>query len=152
LLNRILNFIKLSETKSKESDSNDIIVCGLALLIEVAKSDNEFSDVELKEITQIACHQFSIPQEQKGELLTLAKSISTESTSLYEFTSVINEHYSSEEKFQLISAMWKVAFADSKIDRYEEHIIRKVADLIYVPHMKFIEAKHEASLTVKSVH
>jgi len=149
MLNRILSYIKAPEKKAEETSSNHVIVCSLALLIEVAKSDNEFSEIELYEITQIACKQFSLAQEQEGELLALAKTISTESTSLFEFTSVVNKHYSTAEKYQLIFAMWKVAFADKKIDRYEEHVIRKVADLIYVPHMKFMEAKHQASLTVK---
>ena len=141
MLNRILNFIKLSETKSKESDSNDIIVCGLALLIEVAKSDNEFSDVELKEITQIACHQFSIPQEQKGELLTLAKSISTESTSLYEYTRLINDLCDYQDKLKLINNLWTIAFADKHLDKYEEFLIRKISDLLYVSHSDFIQQK-----------
>ena len=149
MLNRILSYIKSPEKKVEETSSSNIIVCSLALLIEVAKSDNEFSDIELQEITQIACQQFSLTQEQESELLTLAKNISKESTSLYEFTSVVNEQYDSEEKYQLIFAMWKVAFADKQIDRYEEYIIRKVADLIYLPHVKFMKAKHEASLAIK---
>lgn len=149
MLNQILNFLKIPEKQTEETRANNIIVCSLALLIEVAKSDNEFSDIELAEITQIACEQFSLTQGEKDELLTLAKTISKESTSLYEFTSVVNEHYNATEKYQLIFAMWKVAYADEQIDRYEEHVIRKVADLIYLPHVKFMEAKHEASLAVK---
>ncbi|WP_197476224.1 TerB family tellurite resistance protein, partial [Oleiphilus sp. HI0043] len=62
-----------------------------------------------------------------------------------EHTDLINKKFDSDSKYRLILAMWKIAYADSDIDRYEEHLIRKVSDLIYIPHTLFIKAKHEAS-------
>jgi len=41
--------------------------------------------------------------------------------------------------------MWQVAFADDNLDRYEEHLIRKVAELTYVSHQDFIRLKHSSS-------
>ena len=68
-----------------------------------------------------------------------------ESTSLYEFTRVINDHYSAEQKLQLVSCMWQVAYADGNLDKYEEHLIRRVAELTYVPHQDYIRVKLEAA-------
>ena len=62
-------------------------------------------------------------------------------TSLYEFTRLVNDHYSAREKGELIEAMWRVAYADAELDKYEEHLIRRVAELIYVPHEEFIRSK-----------
>ena len=67
-----------------------------------------------------------------------------EATSLYEFTRVINDHYGPEEKLTLIASMWQVAYADGDLDKYEEHLIRQVAELTYVPHQDYIRCKLEA--------
>ena len=68
-----------------------------------------------------------------------------ESTSLYEFTRVINDHYSAAQKLQLIEAMWVVAYADGNLDKYEEHLIRQVAEPIYVSHEDFMRSKHRSA-------
>jgi uncharacterized tellurite resistance protein B-like protein len=68
-----------------------------------------------------------------------------EATSLYEFTRIINDHYSAQQKVQLIGAMWAVAFADGNLDKYEEALIRQVAELTYVPHQDYIRCKLAAA-------
>ena len=66
-------------------------------------------------------------------------------TSLYDFTKVINDHCSPDQKLQLISAMWTVAYADGDLSKYEEHLIRQVADLTYVSHSDYIHCKLAAN-------
>ena len=73
-----------------------------------------------------------------------AKENQNSSTSLYEFTRKINDEYKFEDKKNLILSMWKIAFADGNIDKYEEYVIRKVSDLIYISHPDFIESKQVA--------
>ena len=68
-----------------------------------------------------------------------------ESTSLYEFTRVINDHCCAEEKVDLVGAMWAVAYADGDLDKYEEALIRQVAELTYVPHADYIKSKLAAA-------
>ena len=68
----------------------------------------------------------------------------TDSISLYDFTSVINEKLSREERYQLLVLLWKVAYADGRVDKYEEHYVRKISDLLYLDQSDFIRAKHEA--------
>ena len=63
---------------------------------------------------------------------------------MYQFTQRINRYCSHEEKFHLITGMWRIAFADGDLDKYEEYIIRKVSDLIHLGHGEFIRAKHAA--------
>ena len=146
MIKRILSFFEdVSKQDSQSSNSHSIVLASLALLIEVAKSDHDIDTVELEEIVKLAIKTFGIAQEEHETLIAQAKEVASNSTSLYEYTSVINEHYSEKQKYQLIHAMWRVAFADGRLDRYEEHLIRKIADLIYVPHVQFIEAKHNAS-------
>ena len=44
------------------------------------------------------------------------------------------------EKDQLNSAK-EIAFADGHLDKFEEHVVRKIADLIHISHNDFIQSK-----------
>jgi len=145
VLTKILDLLKPRQNElSKEDESKELLISSIALLLEVAKSDNSISQEELEQIALLASKQFEISNEEQDELVGIAKNVVRDSTSLYQYTTIINDNYSQEKKQQLIYSMWCVAFADGRIDRYEEHLIRKIADLIYVPHVKFIESKHDA--------
>ena len=81
-----------------------------------------------------------------AEVRSLIEQASNEvdwSTSLYEFTRVINDNYSADDKLELLSCMWRVAYADGRLDKYEEHLIRQVAELTYIPHSDYIRCKLE---------
>ena len=112
-----------------------------ALLIEVAMADHQFSDVELNNLSVILARKFTLSREQLDELISLAKNETNRATSLHQFTQLISQYCGDEEKFKLMIAMWEMAYADGNLDKYEDYIIRKVADLIYVPHSEFIRAK-----------
>lgn len=113
-----------------------------ALLIEVATADHVFDQVELDALMLLLQRKFSLSQEQLLELTDLAKSEAADATSLYQFTQLINRECSHDEKCGLIKSMWEVAYADKNIDKYEEYVIRKVADLIHVSHSEFMRAKN----------
>lgn len=112
-----------------------------ALLIEVAKADHAFDEGELQHLTVLLERKFSLSPAQLKELAELAQTESEHATSLHQFTQLINRDCTHVEKFELIKAMWEVAYVDNKIDKYEEYVIRKVADLIHVSHSDFIRAK-----------
>ena len=129
------------EIASKEA----IRLAAISLLVQVAKADHSLSDEEESKLVELVnCHFNTSNELEHSELITLAKAKSDASTSLYEFTSSINESYSMSQKFQLITLMWKMAYSDDVIHAYEEHLIRRVADLVYLPHVQFMEAKHLA--------
>ena len=67
-----------------------------------------------------------------------------ESVSFFEFTSLINDSCSRKEKYDLLVILWKVAYADGQLDKYEEYYIRKIKDLLYLSQSDFIKAKLEA--------
>jgi len=112
-----------------------------ALLVEVAMADHQFSEEESHNLGAILERKFSLSQDEQTELISLAKSETNHATSLHQFTQLINQHCTTEEKFKLTRAMWEMAYADGDLSKYEDYIIRKVADLIYVPHTEFIRAK-----------
>lgn len=125
------------------SDDHRRLACA-ALLIEVAVIDNEFDGEELAELKQILASQFNVSNEEVDALVTMAHNECSQATSMYQFTQLVNQHCSFSEKFDLVTGMWRIAFADGDLDKYEEYIIRKVADLIHLGHGEFIRAKQAA--------
>jgi uncharacterized tellurite resistance protein B-like protein len=115
-----------------------------ALLIEVAVVDNEFDNLELSTLKTILNQQFNVPQHQLEELVVMAKEECTNATSLYSFTHLVNRQCDFAEKFDLVTCLWRIAYADGDLDKYEEYVIRKIADLIHLGHGEFIRAKHRA--------
>ena len=104
----------------------------------------ELRDQEQKLTIDTLQKDFQINEDEIDELINLAKENVEDSTSLYEFTRDINDNFDAAERLKLIESMWKIAYADGNIDKYEEHIIRKVSNLIYVAHSDFIKAKLSA--------
>lgn len=115
-----------------------------ALLIEVINSDHELDDREHDEFLNVLQKSLNISDEDIEDLVKLAKEEAAQATSLYEFTRLINDNFEYEKKCELIENMWRIAFSDSKLDKYEEHLIRRVSELIYVKHSDFIRTKLKA--------
>jgi uncharacterized tellurite resistance protein B-like protein len=115
-----------------------------ALLIETARADFTQSAEEQAAMESLLCDALALAPTEVHDLIEQASSRVDEATSLYEFTRVINDHYSDREKLQLVADMWAVAYTDGDLDKYEEHLIRRVAELTYVPHQEYIRCKLEA--------
>ncbi len=142
MLNTFRKFFKGNEhSKSDNSETNRDELAYASLLIEVIKSDDHFDQRENDELLDILRTKLSIERKALDELSELAQKKSDESTSLYEFTREINDKYQYEEKVNLIEDLWRIAYSDERIDKYEDYVIRKVADLIYVTHSDFIKSK-----------
>ncbi len=112
-----------------------------ALLFEVLKADHDMDEREFASIAKVLRATTSKDSREIEELLELARQESSAATSLYEFTSLINEHFDYGRKCALIRHMWRIAYADSELSKYEDYVIRKVCELIYVSHSDFIRTK-----------
>jgi uncharacterized tellurite resistance protein B-like protein len=111
------------------------------LLLDVARADMDVSMEEQHVARQLLERFFPISPEQARALVDAAQREAEQATSLYPFTSLINRECDLEERTRIVGMLWKVSCADGKIDAHEEHLVRKVADLLYVPHARFIQAK-----------
>jgi len=112
-----------------------------ALLIEVAHLDREVTPEEKAAVDLAVRGHMGLSGETVAELLRCAERERADSTDYYQFTSLINGEYDAARKVEL---MWRIAYADDALHRYEEHLIRKIAELLYVPHRAFIATKHRA--------
>lgn len=140
-----------TEQLTKVQPENDAVerehayrLASAALLIEMSRADFQVSQSERDAVTDAIRRTFDLGAAETEHLLELAAQEADSATSLYEFTRLINDHFDRGQKEHLVELMWQVAFADGHLDKYEEHLVRKVADLIHLPHVAFIHAKHRA--------
>lgn len=112
-----------------------------ALMVEVAAADFRQAPEERQILIQALQKSFELSEQDLQQLLDDAERRQQQATSLYEFTSVINEHCSQDEKFEILVHLWEVAFADGELDKYEDHRIRRIAELLHLSHREFIQAK-----------
>tara|TARA_B100000131_G_scaffold235774_1_gene227767 strand:- start:500 stop:943 length:444 start_codon:yes stop_codon:yes gene_type:complete len=144
MLKKISNLFKkkVTETPDEESLSSISKACS-SLLIEVALSDKDFDEEEITSMKEILKTTHGISDETINELVSNAKQTVDESTSLYSYTREVNDNFSYDDKLLLLQSLWDIAYADGNVDKYEEHLIRKISDLIYISHSDFIKAKLE---------
>ena len=136
----------LSNFSNQEEEIEDEKISSLdkacsALLIEVAYADKNFDESEINSLKESLKETYNIDEEIINELISDAKKTIDESTSLYEYTRVVNDEFDYSDKLELLSRIWKLAFADGNLDKYEDHLIRKISDLIHISHSDFIKIK-----------
>jgi uncharacterized tellurite resistance protein B-like protein len=144
MLNKLLAFFKQQE---ETSESHKPELAAAALLVEIMNADHELSDEESESIKTILFETLFLTEEVASELLETAKQQVHEASDLFQFTAIINETYSADEKVSLIESLWKVAYSDKKLDKYEEHMVRRIADLLYVSHSDFMQTKNRIKAT-----
>lgn len=133
--------LTLNAGQTAQQNGKKIELATAALMIELMRTDSHIDAREKDTLALVLREAFALEQDSLQELLNLAETAATQATSLFEFTSLINERYSYEQRVQLIKNLWRVAFADHTLDRYEEHMIRRIGDLIYIKHSDFIRTK-----------
>ncbi|MBL4815886.1 TerB family tellurite resistance protein [Shewanella sp.] len=133
-----------SQAVTPEEKARQLNLAAVSLLLEVIFADETLSEEEAKLLPQLMTKALSLTQAETEELIEEAKKIQGDSISLYEFTKEINEQCDIEQKQKLILAMWKLAYADGQLCQYEDQIIRRTADLLYLKHSELIKMRNLA--------
>jgi uncharacterized tellurite resistance protein B-like protein len=128
--------------ESQEKDETERLqVATCIILLEVAKSDDEFSSIEKATLKAILKKKFEISAEVVEELMEIASKKREESIDLWQFTNLINQNYTKEEKIKIVESAWRVIYADEKLNGYEDHFVHKLAKLLQLDHSELIETK-----------
>ncbi len=109
-----------------------------------ATGDHERLAVVGSELTDVGAALAAV-EDQWLALVEEAERHIDQAHDLYQFTSQVNRAFDESGKVRLLEALWRVARADATVHRYEEHLIRRVADLLHVPHAGFISAKLQSN-------
>ncbi len=141
MISTLKALFEMPQRESEEARRHRLNIAAAAMLIETARADFTQDAEEQAAMEALLRSSLGLRDEEVNSLMVAATERVDVSTSLYEFTRVINDNYSAEQKVQLIGAMWSVAYADGDLDKYEEALIRQVAELTYVPHQDYIRCK-----------
>jgi len=130
------------DSNEKEPDQYWVERLTALLLVEIARSDTKIDAVEIAAIERaIKSSCVSIGTGEIEELIATAKQEAESTVSFHEHIRQINKGFNRRQKLLLIEQMWRVAYADDDLDKYEEYTIRKLSDLLHIEHAEFIKAK-----------
>lgn len=136
-------FQKLSSEPQAElpdtADRVPLAVC--VLLLEVARSDEEFADEERDQIVETLVRRFELSQEDAETLMATSTEERKESLDLWHFTHEVNKNCTRDEKREIITEIWRVIYADGTLDAHEDYLAHKFAKLLNLPHSELISAK-----------
>lgn len=134
----------VSTSSVSDSEERRLRLATVALLVEMMNADDAVDAEEMKTLHRLIRERYLLNDSEASELIELAGQKADEAIDLYQFTRLINQHYSQVQKIRLVEELWRLSVADKYVDRYEEHFVRKIAELIYVPHGDYIGAKLRA--------
>lgn len=135
------------KTENKAPLEHRLQLASAALMVEMIHVDDQITEEEEIKIRQLIKQRFELNKAEIEALLELAHNEKHEAIDYYSFTSLLNTHYSQQQKISLVEDLWKLAYADKQLDKYEEHLLRVLADLLHVPHQDFIRTKHKTLKT-----
>jgi uncharacterized tellurite resistance protein B-like protein len=115
-----------------------------ALLVETVRLDGEIDAAERAAAHRAVRSKFGLDEAEAATLIRLAEEEARDATGYYQFTSLINKQFSAAQKERVIELMWQVAYADADLSANEQHVVRRIADLLHVPHRAYIAAKLRA--------
>ena len=137
-------FNKAPAELSKDPNQNtahDIHVATCALLVEIARIDEKFTDAEMETILSILKEKYGLSRDHADALIAEAEKELEKSVDLWQFAKRINENYSNEEKIEIIETLWRIVYVDGKMDRYEHYLMSKLQNLLRLSHEQLIAAK-----------
>jgi len=145
-LKKILSNESSEALKEENIDISDhhekqLQIATAAIFIEMAKADGEFSDDEREHIVVSLKNRFELEDDYVHDLIELCKVELKDSISLYEFSGVINENFTFEDKYELLKNLWRLIYSDKTLDKYEDHLIKMVGGMLQIEHKQIINAK-----------
>lgn len=130
------------EEESSPHSEEDLRLAAAVLMVELSRADYEVDEAEQRAVRHAVTHHFDLSETEADELVEAAEAEADAAVSFYRYTGLINAHWGPREKARLIEALWRISFADEEMHHFEEHLVRKLAGLLHVPHREFLKAKH----------
>ena len=125
-----------------EDNEHSLKLATAALLIEMMQQDGETKTEEMDAVKQALQTKFELSEAETHELVEQAHEETRMAVDLFQFTSLIHKNFPPEKKIKIVEYLWVIAFSDNYLDPHEEHLIRRIADLLYVSHKDLIQTKH----------
>jgi uncharacterized tellurite resistance protein B-like protein len=114
------------------------------LMLDVARADHVFDESEFDRVLELLQTHFKLAAEDAANLLNAAHEKSDDSVSAYEFTKVLHDHLDEDEKARIVALLWQIAYADGRLDKYEDSLVLKISDLLHVSRGRVMRLKYDA--------
>jgi uncharacterized tellurite resistance protein B-like protein len=146
MLNAIRDFFDrhIGAAPTPEDSRHSIQLATAALLVEVARIDSQPTEEERELVLRAVRQKFDLPADEANALIELAEAEMKQASDYYQFTSLVNRHFTQEQKLAIVELMWRVAYADAELSAHENHLMRKIGDLLHITHGDYIAAKMRA--------
>lgn len=141
MLKRLLQVFEAPTDETELASEERIPLAAAVLLLEIANTDGEFHPEEQALLGTLLKQHFDVSEESLDDLLKLAEETRQSSYDLHQFTREINKAFTQPEKERIIEALWQLVYADGRLDRYEDALMRQLGTLIGLSHRQLIEAK-----------
>ncbi len=119
------------------------------LMLEVAHADHVFDESEFDRVLRLIEVHFKLTPEQAAELVNSAGDKAEELVSVHDFTQLLHEHLDETDKAQIVALLWQIAYADGRLDKYEDALVLKISDLLYVSRGRVMRLKHDAEIATR---
>jgi uncharacterized tellurite resistance protein B-like protein len=144
MLNSLRDFFGMAPVPGTEADTHRLQQATAALLFEVLRSDHEIGDEERAAAGRALREHFGLDATAAEDLIALAAREVPQANDHFQFTSLLNRHFSQPDKERVIELMWQVAYADGRLSAHELHLMRKIAGLLHIAEPAYIAAKLRA--------
>ncbi len=145
----LLKFLTIESIETSPADMEHALrVATAVLLVEVTRADFIVESSEKLRLRELLEQQFGLSTQELDALLEEAEGDADRMVSIQHVTRLLNQHYDHAMKLRVVEMMWHLVYADGKKDHYEEYLIRQVADLLYLSHGEFIQARHKAEAEI----
>lgn len=144
LADRITGALTAEAGKSEEEREAAVRMATAVLMAEVARADYDYDEREFELLMRLASHHFELSPEAAAELANEASESAEDNVSLHQFTQLLNRNLGEKEKEHVIALLWQIAFADGRLDKYEDSLVLQIGDLLYVNRTRVMRLKHDA--------
>lgn len=146
LFAQVVETISSTSSASVSADDREaaLRMATAVLMLDVARADYVFEESEFDQVLKLIELHFGLAPEEAAELINMADDKAENLTSLHEFTHLLHQHLSEDEKARIVSLLWQIAYADGRLDKYEDSLVLKISDLLYVSRGRVMRLKHDA--------
>lgn len=146
LMNRVAEAMAATNDRRHDTASRDeaIRMATAVLMIDVARADHVFDEEEFDAVLKLVETHFHLDPEDAAELVNKAGEQADDLVSAYDFTKVLHDHLDHGEKARVVELLWHIAYADGRLDKYEDSLVLKISDLLHVSRGLVMRLKHDA--------
>ena len=152
MFDRIRNIVSITKADEENTEDHEMKthIAACVLFLEAAHIDNECTDDEMDHLIESVKSRFNLSPAHAAELIDLAHSRRNDAVDLWQFTNHMNQHYSKEEKIEILEMVWQIIHVDGRLDKHEDHFVHKLANLLRLNHKELIDAKITARQSLET--